>query len=74
MEQSHYCLFMKLDVGFNKSIPLGTLAINMQTVLRYGRTHNKSHLKHSTTSFALSDHYILVDQLQTSYHGKHMVL
>ena len=38
-------------------------------------------LKHTTTSFALTDHYILsrewrviVDQVQTNYHGGPMVL
>ena len=40
-----------------------------------------SKLKHTTTLFALSDHYILsrewrdiVDQVQTNYHGRPMVL
>ena len=35
-------------------------------------------LRHTTTLFALSDHYtlsrVLVDQVQTNYHGRPMVL
>ena len=38
-------------------------------------------LKHTTTLFSLSDHYMLsrewrviVDQVQTNYHGRDMVL
>ena len=55
--------------------------ISTCTQLNSGHSQTELSLKHTTTLFPLSDHYILsrgwrviVDQVQTNYHGKPMVI
>ena len=50
-------------------------------IIQFGSMHHVFWLKYNTTLFSLSDHYILrrewrviVDQVQTNYQGRAMVL
>ena len=57
------------------------VAVHVCDTRKHEHALNNLHLNHTTAIFALSDHYILsrdwrfiVDQVQTNYHGRPMVL
>ena len=66
---------------FDRYHPMGIKAQTRMLQINPGSRVHKLHLKHTTTLFFLFDHYILsrewrviVDQVQTNYRGRSMVL